>query len=82
MIGFGVAQTEIAVIIGQSETVWTLFRSLRLVGHRQGGLHLYLLLLLTFFFGQVGVGVVVAQAGTVLVALPTDCHQNHKRQHV
>ncbi|KAF3840841.1 hypothetical protein F7725_006703 [Dissostichus mawsoni] len=50
---------------------------------RQSGLtdlHL-ILLFLTLLLGQVGVGVVVAQAGTVLVALPTDCHQNQKKTH-
>lgn len=54
-----------------------------LLGQRQGGLvHFHVVFLLTLLLGQVGVGVVVAQARTVLVALPTDCHQNHKIRHV
>lgn len=44
-----------------------------LVGQRQDGLvQLHLLLLLTLLLSQVGVGVVVTQAGSVLVALPAD----------
>ena len=35
--------------------------------------HLILPLLLAFLLCQVGVGIVVAQPRTVLVALPTDC---------
>jgi len=64
-------------------TVKYLTLTFRHIGQRHCRLvDLHLFLLLTLLVSQMGVGVMVAQTGTVLVALPTDCHQNQKTQRV
>ena len=54
---------------------WSLTLRLLRLG-RNGGVDLRLLLVLSLLLSQVGVGVVVAQARTILVTLPTDCQRN------
>lgn len=110
VVGFGVTQAEVTVIIRQCKPIWTFLWSCKmkfwdnlylvlhwiqqtvnsdnseqtltfwLLGQRQGRLaDLHLFLVFTFLLGEVGVGVMVTEAGTVFVTLPTDCHQNQKK---
>lgn len=60
---------------------WPLTLGLLRLG-RGGGVDLRLLLVLSLLLSQVGVGVVVTQARTILVTLPTDCQRNPQTQHV
>lgn len=109
VVGFGVTQAEVTVIIRQCKPIWTLLWScemtfwdnlclalhwiqqtvncdnseqtftFRLIGQRQGRLaDVHLFLVFTLLLGEVGVGVMVTEARTVFVALPTDC-QNQKK---